>query len=457
MRTGAALVVVVLTFAVAARAEERAQTYTLEQAVAEAVATHPRVKSAEHEEVAADARVDEATRSELPALGVGAQLNRSTGNTVPGAFFPQTGFVPIAGPTRGKTFDGGSWQSGASLWASWDVLAFSRQAAAIDLALAGKSEANAATNARRLDVAYRAADAFLTLLEAQEAVRLAQVNVQRADVLVVVTKPLVDASLRPGADLSRAEAEVAAARTLLARAEQAREVKRAELATAIRRTEVRVEADAGALVGPVDDVTARTATPSPSHPEIAQANAAVARSEQAEHVVEAQYLPRVDLVAALWMRGSGLFDSPASGLVPDVPNWAAGATVTWSILDIPIVRARSRAATALHGAAVARRDETVLAVKGQLESASAVLAGALRVAKQTAPTLAAAKTAQEQAVARFRTGLAPVVDVADAQRVLAQAELEDAIARLEVRRALLLMGRASGDLAPFLARLRTGG
>jgi outer membrane protein TolC len=157
------------------------------------------------------------------------------------------------------------------------------------------------------------------------------------------------------------------------------------------------------------------------------------------------------------MRGSGLFDSPASGLVPDVPNWAAGATVTWSVLDVPIIRARSRVASALHGAAVARRDETVLAVAGQLKSASAVLEGALRVAKQTAPALAAAKTAQEQAVARYRTGLAPVLDVADAQRALAQAELEDVVARLEVRRALLLMGRASGDLTPFLARAKGGG
>jgi outer membrane protein TolC len=288
-------------------------------------------------------------------------------------------------------------------------------------------------------------------------VRLAQVNIQRAEVLVIVTKPLVDQNLRPGVDLSRAEAELATARTLLARAEQTREVRRAELATAIGRAELRIEADGSALLGPVDDINARAAAPSPTHPEIVQANAAVSRTEQAESVVSAQYLPRVDLVAALWMRGSGLFDSPASGLVPDIPNWAAGATVTWSVLDIPTIRARARAASALHGAAVARRDETVLAIEGQLSSASAVLQGALRVAKQTAPTLAAAKTAEEQAVARFRTGLAPVVDVADAERVLAQAELEDAVARLEVRRAMLLMGRASGDLGPFLLRIKGGG
>lgn len=446
----------VLAYGAPARADDAVQTYTIEQAVADAVAAHPRVRAAQEETSAADARVDEAHASELPALGVSAQVNRSTGNTVPGAFFPQTGFVPIAGPTRGKTFDGGAWQSGASLWATWDVLAFSRQAATIDLAIAGRSEASAVVAAQRLDVAYRAADSFLALLEAQEAVRLAQINVQRAEVLATVTKTLADQNLRPGADASRAEAELASARTLLARAEQAREVRRSELATAIGRTELRVEADAGALAAPIDDVAARASAPPASHPDIVRAEAAVTRAEQAEHVVATQYLPRIDLVASVWMRGSGLFDSPAAGLVPDVPNWAAGGTITWSILDIPTIRARARAASATHDAATARRDESVLAVAGQLRSASAVLDGAQRVSKQTAPTLAAARTAQEQAVARFKTGLTSVVDVADAQRVLAQAELDDVVARLEVRRALLLLARASGDLSPFLARAKGG-
>jgi hypothetical protein len=38
--------------------------------------------------------------------------------------------------------------------------------------------------------------------------------------------------------------------------------------------------------------------------------------------------------------------------------------------------------------------------------------------------------------------------------VLTQAEIDDAVARLEVRRAQLLLARASGDLGPFLAHAR---
>jgi hypothetical protein len=41
--------------------------------------------------------------------------------------------------------------------------------------------------------------------------------------------------------------------------------------------------------------------------------------------------------------------------------------------------------------------------------------------------------------------------VAQAQRLLAQAQIDDALARLNVWRALLEIATARGDLQPFLA------
>jgi outer membrane protein TolC len=432
------------------------KTMTLDQVVEAALAKHPQIRSGRAEVRATEARVDEASTSRLPDVGVSAQLNRSTGNTPPGAWFSTTGFPPIAGAPRGKSLDAGTWQTGASVWASWDVLAFQRQAAAVDVALAERSEASAASAADRLEVAYRAADAFIELVEAQETVRAAKTSVERAQILVTMTQPLVDQNLRPGADAARAQAELAAARTVLARAEQTREVRRAQLAQAMGDVDLRVEADAGTLAGPMSDRSARPAGPSPTNPELVRSDAQVARAKQRESAVDVEYLPRLDLVAAMWMRGSGYLQSPGDGLVPDIPNWAAGAVLTWSILDIPTIRARARSASATTEAAAARRDETYLAVGAQLSSATAALDGARAVATQTPATLAAARTAEQQIIARYRAGLAPVVDVADAERLLTQSEIDDAVARLEVRRALLAVARAVGDLGPFFAAARTG-
>ncbi|MCA9664988.1 MAG: TolC family protein, partial [Myxococcales bacterium] len=69
--------------------------------------------------------------------------------------------------------------------------------------------------------------------------------------------------------------------------------------------------------------------------------------------------------------------------------------------------------------------------------------------------LAAARAAWQQASARYRAALSTITSVADAQRVLAQADLEHAIARIEVLRALVLLARAGGDLSGVIALGRT--
>src|SRR5262249_12542008 len=84
-----------------ARDAPPAHTYGLDEAVADALATHPRLATARAEERAADARIDEARTLLLPSAGISAEINRSTGNTVPGAFFTAPGFVPVAGAPRG--------------------------------------------------------------------------------------------------------------------------------------------------------------------------------------------------------------------------------------------------------------------------------------------------------------------------------------------------------------------
>jgi len=50
--------------------------------------------------------------------------------------------------------------------------------------------------------------------------------------------------------------------------------------------------------------------------------------------------------------------------------------------------------------------------------------------------------------------LASITEVAEAQRLLAQAEADDAVARLGVWRALLAAAQVRGDLTPFLEQTR---
>ena len=453
-----ALTILILYSAPARAAETpNRSAYTLDEVIALALAHHPLLHTQQANEMVASARVDEARTRELPKVGLSAELNRSTGNTIPGAFFPADGFPPIAGATRGKTFNGGYWQTGISAWANWDALALVRQSASVDAALAARQQSAAATDARRLEVAYRAADAYIAELEAEARLQAAKANVERARIIQIVTRTLVDQSLRPGADGARAEAEYANALTLLSRAEQSVAVQKVQLAQSVGEPTLPIDTVPTELLTSATQGRLPTSNDAAKNPDLLLSQAAVRTAKRAERTVDVEYLPRVDLVAAIWLRGSGLYGSPAQGLGPDIPNWAVGAVASWSLLDIPTIRARARSASAQTAAATAQRDEVYLDVQGQLATASAILDGAIRVAQQTPLTLAAARTAEQQAVARYKTGLAPVVDVADAQRVLVQAEIDDAVARLEVQRARLLLARAAGDLNPFLASVRKVG
>jgi outer membrane protein len=434
------------------RAEVNGGPISLDEAVVFALAHHPKMRTEVANVEATRARVDEARTTELPAIGVSAEINRSTGNTVPGTFFPLAGFPTISGSPRGRSFDGGTFQTGASLWASWDVTSIAREAAQVDYALAGSSEARARTSARRLEVAFGAADGYLVVLEARETVRAAKAGVERGRVFATIVKSLVAQTLKPGVDAARADAELAVAETDLARAEQSELESRAVFAQALGDPSSRYEPASGVPTEPVERPHGADRTA--AHPLVQAADAAAERAGRAESVVKLEYLPRVQLLGSVWLRGSGYYGSPADGLVPDIPNWAVGATASWSILDIPGTEARSHAANAEHVAAVARRDEVALAVETEMQRALAARQGALAVLRTTPTALASARQAEEQALARYRSALSQAVEVADAERLLTQAQVNDALARLQVLRADLLVARAAGDLEPFLARMR---
>jgi outer membrane protein TolC len=79
---------------------------------------------------------------------------------------------------------------------------------------------------------------------------------------------------------------------------------------------------------------------------------------------------------------------------------------------------------------------------------------ATAIASNTPIERQAATAGESQARARYQNGLASVTEVAEAQRLLAQAEADDAVARLGVWRALLATAQAHGDLSPFIDKLK---
>jgi outer membrane protein TolC len=444
--------------AAATAAGEGGKALSLSEAVEYALGHSPRVRGVEAARSVAKERIDVARAGLLPNLSLAAQLNRATGNVVPGSLFGMPGIPNVSGPPRGRSFDSGVFGSAVGAGATWDVLLLARQMAVVDSALAEEGRAEAAMDALRLDVAFTAADRFLTALSRGEVVRAARAGVDRDRVFVQIVKVLVEQALRPGVDLSRAQAELSIAEAQLIRSEQTEAVARIELAQALGEPRLNVRP----LPGPLLSVQPGAAAPATKpHPALVEADAAVATAEKRQQAVSLEYLPRIELVGALWTRGSGLADlgkaSPGDGLIPDTPNWAAGINFAWPLLETVGARARARAESANVEVSSARRAELGTLIDAQLLDAAAVADGARRVAAETPVAVAAARAAETQATARYKSGLATVLEVAEAQRLLTDAEIQDAEARLAVWSGLLLAARAAGDLAPFLTLASSAG
>jgi outer membrane protein TolC len=181
----------------------------------------------------------------------------------------------------------------------------------------------------------------------------------------------------------------------------------------------------------------------------------VARAQEA--ILSRTDLPHVYFQSSVFARGSGAnangqLDEGFSGLGLDRANWAAGVQVVFpNAFDFSSLRARKAAAAASARAETALYDEARLTVTSQQQAAAAMLEAARAIAANTPVQLAAARQSEVQASARYQAGLASIVEVADAQSLLAQAEVQDQLARIDVWRALLAQSSAQGTLASFLS------
>ena len=111
------------------------------------------------------------------------------------------------------------------------------------------------------------------------------------------------------------------------------------------------------------------------------------------------------------------------------------------------LRERSRIEAHNERAEAATYDRIVQELSTQAEQARAEMDGARRVAENTPIQLSAARVLEQQSRARYDAGLTAILEVAESQRLLLQAEVGDAVARLAVWRALLAEAAATGDIS----------
>ena len=456
-----AFISVLAAIPAAAQTSTSPRVFTLEETVNYVLANYPAVRAALSQATAAQAGVGVARTAYLPQANSLWQANRGTVNNTFGQLLPQSVIPSLSGPVLASTSGSNVWGSAAGLLASWEPVDFGLRSASVNIARAGEATAQAQAGITRLEVAQATINAFFALLAARKVAETSRADVERRRVFAEAVGVLVQNQLRPGADGSRANADLAQARIRLIQAQTNENAARAALANLLGFN----PSEFDVAPGPLFTLPSTESLPRPepgTNPFARAQNAKVQESQARDRVLAKSYFPKFILQSALSGRGTGAETSGqtlggTAGLGLQRMNWAAGVQLTFPILQTFSIRAQQKVERANEATEKARYDQALQDISGRTAQAQINLEGARQIAQETPAEIAAARDAEQQARARYDAGLATLVEVSQAQNVLVQADVDDAVARLSVWRNLAALAAAEGDFEPFLNLLRTAG
>jgi outer membrane protein TolC len=435
-----------------------AQSYTVDQAVATALEKYAGVRVSSEKITEAAQAINLARTAYLPQADFLAQANRATRNNVFGMVLPQSTLPGISGPPLAQNSMTNVWGTAIGFLVSWEPFDFGQRAAKVSAAEAHRRAAEAALTRTKFEIAAGTADGFLTVLAAEQTVKTAAVAVTRAKTLEEIVGAQVRAELRPGVDQMRIKAELAMAEAQQIQAEQAVAMAKASLSQFILTPEF--TASPGALLdAPPAAILAQADLR--SHPIARERTASVEEAQALQKVLDKAYYPKFNLQGTTYARGTGAnpdftTGGPAAGLGPNIVNWGAGLTVTFPAMALPGLRIQRSIDASQTRGEQQRLDQVLQDLAAKVARANAQLAGARRLIEKLPAQLEAARAAEQQATARYKAGLGTIVEVADAQRLLSQTEIDESLAKLAIWRAMLAVSVAQGDIEPFLKAAASG-
>ena len=431
---------------------------TIADVIEEAGGRYPAIRAAEEQREAAKNAIDVARSAYLPRADMLWQLNRATTNKTNLTPLGQS-VVPIPTEPARDITGHSDWNTLTGVLFSWQPFDFGVRHAQVGVARFGFQSAQNAAALTKLNVESAAAGAFLDLVAARQIVKVQEANVQRMEAFSRSIHVLVDNTLRPGADASQADAQLAQARTQLIQAQTQEKVRLEALANLLQMPSDQIVIDDATVLG--DAPAEIAASPIETNPEIVQQTAIRDQAKEQLHLLNRSWVPAVSLYGSVSGLGAGLTSTPSpafqggtSGLAPQTYNWLAAVQVTFPAFQIFTLQPQKKAQKAQLEAAEATRQRAITDVSAQVREAQALLDGARSTEQNTPVELEAARQSEQQQQARYQAGLATVIEVSAAESALAQAEGDDAVARLNVWRGLAGVAEAEGNLTSFLQLLR---
>ncbi|HEY9789034.1 MAG TPA: TolC family protein [Candidatus Obscuribacterales bacterium] len=437
---------------------------TIEQAISGAMSNYPQIVQRLEEVQAAKSGVTLQKMREYVPQGLSTwESVAASHNKLTQILFGNPVLVANPGPgldPEHQTMHG-TFYNGSGFLFDWSGIDFGLHKARITEARANVVQAQAHLGVTQLDVAESAALAFLNVVTGQEQLRAQQANVHRMEIVRDIVRGLVLSGLRPGVDLSIAEAQLAQARNGEIEARQQLSIANARLALAVGEPGLNIEVDPAPVEKETRPVLTVTLNDFSAHPLALAQRSAIGILQAHSRVVSKSSYPEIHWLGGMNFRGSGLDihghwqAKDAYGWLPNVTNWNVGMMVNWDFLawvknnqEVRVLRHRVAAEQAGYR-------QIVQNLVAQNREARAMVEGAVALAQNTVIQVQAASEAELRARTRYESGLANIAEVAQAERLLTEAQVQMSVARVRVWSSLLAVSNSRGDIKPFLNQIAT--
>ena len=199
--------ILLLLLAAQTMASGQTTILSLSEAVERARKLYPAVQVSRSQVEAAAASILLARTSFLPRVDSIAQVNRATRNNIYGMLLQQSVISPISGPPVLENSAASVFGSAVGLLVDWEPFDFGLRRSKVDFAESARRRTEASVARTQFEAGSAAADAYLTILAAQQTVKAATASVERSRVLMTSVEALVRAELRPGADAAVVRAD----------------------------------------------------------------------------------------------------------------------------------------------------------------------------------------------------------------------------------------------------------
>ncbi len=402
----------------------------LDALIAQALSTNPSLKVAQARLARAMAVTEVADAAKRPQLNGSLDLTRQ--------LYTENGAVPA--PLAGSIRNTGTLQLGAS----WEIDFFGKYQAALDTALGAARAAQADRDAARVLLASNVARGWFQLARIEAQLAVAERTLAQRQETLRLVRDRVDAGLDTRLELRQSEGSLPEARQQIEALKEQAALTRNAIAALAGDPSIATTLKAPALAN-IRPAGVTASLPANLLGQRADIAAARWRVEAATHDVanaKTQFYPNINLVAFAGLSSIGLDRLLESGST----QWGIGPAIRLPIFDAGRLRANLRGKTADLDAAVESYNAAIIDAVRDVADQSASLQSIGRQQNEQSQAQAAAESAYDIAVQRYKAGLGTYLQVLTAETAV-----------LNQRRAAVDLTARSLDTQVALIRAVGGG